>query len=653
MHAIFILSTLLSAPPSPPLAACMPLEADSACESLTGSAPVPPTRAIVFTATTAGCEPVSGPIFDVGTSSVSIDYLFGRRALEVPPGQPPAPPSNTRLNAYCTLDLVNGSWPSEAQLQAAVQGLGGAFTNSTVKYDYRALVPGHPASGDRYPYDLANYHRNRFLHAVGAIDVDPNVITIPNANNLPRIAILDTASTYSNPGWTVSYPDGYGGHGITLARIAETLLCRNDNPLGHCLAEVVSYQIFKPDPAGRPKGALGALASAIVEAVDEAQGKRLIINVSAAWVNKVMGGKYADPFVCNEEPPGSAAVHEALQYARCRGASIVVAAGNRLGDEDNCYEDKAWPAEWHSHLVDSTLCWTEFGVDAPGLTVPLLTSVGAVNDGGAYAALRRELSDPDVFANGIEGTAYAWSGNSAHPTAVMSGTSVSTIVASSLIAAHAAVSGRSPVNAEMDVRGWVGPPRSPPDPVLAPTTPLNFVDFFLSTGNALPARVPSPPAFPPINQSSSFYIGVQPTLSCYGHQVRTTVNTCDALGLQYSSTDEDPQVKETPLPGGGCFPCLLFDEGSMQVMLNLDSPTGYVASHLVVTDNTGTETHFDLPAVSLSGLSFVDLQGFSLSDPSLSTAKIYFMDSNHPPTMSAIEIYLAPSSPGTGSPPSH
>lgn len=260
------------------------------------------------------------------------------------------------------------------------------------------------------------------------------------------LSIIDSWPDASGPHWTrgaATVPEAKLDHGYTLARIAEVLTCPSGSP-GACLTQTRSIQAFARDQSGLfspagigTHGYISELASAVYHAVrhDDALGFPAsgvqVLNLSLGWAPlPAMGGDIGD--IELGEKAAAAAVHEALQYAACRGALAFAAAGNGLGPKS---KDAIYPAAWVMHQALSPPgCAGEFGVSSSPTLRPLVSAVGAVHEDGRAFELTREGSEPAFTAYGQ----HAVVGLEVWPperTAVLTGSSVSTVVVSAAVAA--------------------------------------------------------------------------------------------------------------------------------------------------------------------------------------------------------------------------
>ena len=246
-----------------------------------------------------------------------------------------------------------------------------------------------------------------------------------NSQDSVRLTLVDTAPSTS----THSMSGRATGHGEQLAAIAEGLVCQG---IGVCPIEVRHRNGMplrrNPDPnaplphiwsieQGGDYGSLDWLAQSIVREVNEWLQQStvidevrdpLILNLSLAW-HEAWGGALAPNTVIR---PDVFAVYDALRYARCHGALIVAATGNRTGCElDNT---PMYPAGWESLRITEAECSADFGIDAdfgepltnegPSWTeVPLVYAAGGLGPDQRPLGIARDSdqSHLNAYAQGV------------------------------------------------------------------------------------------------------------------------------------------------------------------------------------------------------------------------------------------------------------
>lgn len=241
-----------------------------------------------------------------------------------------------------------------------------------------------------------------------------------------RLTLLDNVPTGVAPGATAR-------HGDDLARVVAGV-CED----GECDVELRTRMTlpleWEPTQArhewmirdGGDYGSLDWVAQAIVREVEDwaeaGAEEHLVLNLSMAW----HGDWMLDPTTKSELPADVSAVLDALRYARCNGALILAAAGNRTG----CGLDTTpmYPAAWASVPVGPNYCGNYRREGAPVLDDgPLLYAVGGLVVDDAPLAIARDGNLPHLAAYGLDVTVPGTS-------RTITGTSVST----ALVAADAA-----------------------------------------------------------------------------------------------------------------------------------------------------------------------------------------------------------------------
>ncbi|HKH47390.1 MAG TPA: S8/S53 family peptidase [Thermoanaerobaculia bacterium] len=255
-----------------------------------------------------------------------------------------------------------------------------------------------------------------------------------------RLAFLDNHPTGTGvPAWAPHVRQ----HGYTLAHIARNLLCSPESP-EHCAA-LITTQLALPISKFDPKnpqnyetdtthgGYLGLqsdVAKAIWEEVRDWQKDRqrpgwpqhLVLNLSLAWDGNLFGG--LDEGQLSELRAGTQAVYRSLEYAAGFDTLVLAAAGNRK--RAPCSNlGPLLPAAWEMGGSPEESCHE--------LHAPLVYAVGALGSKRKLLDNSREAAMPQRAAFG-EG-AVVPSERPDQPTALYSGTSISTAVVSSIAAA--------------------------------------------------------------------------------------------------------------------------------------------------------------------------------------------------------------------------
>ena len=173
-------------------------------------------------------------------------------------------------------------------------------------------------------------------------------------------------------------------------------------------------------------GSQGDLAAAIVEAVREWDKEYaavepkppLIINLSVGWDAEEFGGNSANM------PTAAAAVRRAIQFASCRGALIIAAAGNK---GPLCHDEPLAPATWEQLPAPGVGKCDDLGVTItppePGYR-PLVHAVGGLAHDDKLMPGSRFAAQPRLMAT----ASHAVAGDTIM-TAGLTGTSVAAAVA--------------------------------------------------------------------------------------------------------------------------------------------------------------------------------------------------------------------------------
>jgi hypothetical protein len=281
-----------------------------------------------------------------------------------------------------------------------------------------------------------------FLQQAGGFAAPPPLV---GAAPAVRLALLDTAPTSEAP---AENADNRSLHGYSLARMATKLAC---GP-GGCAARITSqlglpWVVYEPssrtlsvrdDLRGGFVGMIGELAEATRSEVVTWQAvdapKPLVLNLSVGW-NPAFGGGEATVAAM---PPAVQAVHAAITDALCRGVSVVAAGGNRTwGPDPKFSRGPLLPAAWEQRAAPTDLECA--AARSPGTPVdlgstsyrPFVSAVGAVDASGRQLGNARLKAEPRLVAFGDHA---AVSGEtSAVPTAMLTGSSVSTVIAATAL----------------------------------------------------------------------------------------------------------------------------------------------------------------------------------------------------------------------------
>ena len=306
--------------------------------------------------------------------------------------------------------------------------------------DRMALTPTAPADlgaiGNQTWPELAD----RFLDQVGKVRLAPAttpdvrlvfVDTHPTGEGLPASPVPSAAAGYY-PSW----------HGHAMAHLGHEIVCGHGAASGNCPIQVATRLAFRydtyepemsfsPDPGsegGGHLGLVGDLAVAILAELDNWQANypdtRLILNLSVGW-----DGEYKDLDAKRLAAleASSQAVYKALSVAAHLGVLVIGSAGNRTGGEDST--SPLLPAAWELKrpswlpLPFHKTIYAVGGVDWQGLPLPNSRKGGRpwrVAYGDHAVARTRAPGPVGIRAE--------------EPTKMYTGTSVSTVVVSSIAA---------------------------------------------------------------------------------------------------------------------------------------------------------------------------------------------------------------------------
>lgn len=224
-----------------------------------------------------------------------------------------------------------------------------------------------------------------YADAVEMVPVLP-LLTGGVASRRVRVAVIDSALDNKNDGLPGV---GRASHGRAMGMLIARMACPDRSGLSSCAADVRTHPAlwlergpngYRRDPRGGFFGFQGDLATAIVDAVDAAPPEEpLVINVSLGW-SRFLGGDEANPAAF---APAVRAVYTAIEYARCRGALVIAAAGNASGTP-SLPTGPLVPGVWETRATPTPArCQGQLGVGQPRpgpADAPLLRAVGGVDE---------------------------------------------------------------------------------------------------------------------------------------------------------------------------------------------------------------------------------------------------------------------------------
>lgn len=387
------------------------------------------------------------PHLETGAADVAWRLVLHRSSPGACPDPAPLPwrgaplfPRGTPsdLSRYCVYEYTGPGSVSprdQADLRNFLDGLGFSYRLSP---DQLALSP----MSDPLVPAMDAYLIDRFL-----AEVEAGVLPRPIANGPPtRLAVVDSAPT--EPATPHLRPDN-ANHGYVLANMARKLLCRTDGAFeAQCLAAVtarlaLAYEVFDPfDPSRNVRnetygGYFGTLTDLAVAIHGEVRDwlesgrptQRLVLNLSLGWpavfgdVAGAAGGQDAAP---------AQAVFDAVYDARCKGALVIAAAGNRAGGPNDLDRGALLPAAWERFEFDRKWC-DDADPEAEQVLGPLVYAVGGVDADGRTLANARLGSEPPRVA--FADHARVRTAVPAAPGETLTGSSVASLVVSSTAAA--------------------------------------------------------------------------------------------------------------------------------------------------------------------------------------------------------------------------
>ena len=354
------------------------------------------------------------------------------------PGGPAIPPG---LAAYCRYDLPPNAPLAGPPVNATTLGLFSDLSPDVMAIGAQStledvLAPGLAAATD------AEAGRMPWLGT-------------PSGRAPVRVAVLDSSPTAA-PGLPSLQATGVNLHGHGIANLIGRLVC---DDVGTCAAEVATRlvmtlrtaggQIVEDTVNGGDFGSVGVLAEAVWAETSaweaDATDAPLILNLSLGW-DRLYGGS---PAVGVSGWPASVqAAHAAIVDARCRGAMVLAATGNRQGGTRDL--GPLVPALWESTTIDPAVCSAALG--GPGAIAspePTVLAVGGATRTDVDITLQRKGARPRRLAYADHAVAVDASGLFTEP---LTGTSVGTAIAS---ATSAVLWANRPFADDVLVSGWL------------------------------------------------------------------------------------------------------------------------------------------------------------------------------------------------------
>ncbi|MDI1480212.1 S8 family serine peptidase [Polyangium sp. y55x31] len=329
-----------------------------------------------------------------------------------------------------------------------------------------------------YEQDVAEWARKSLNRRAGGVDALPTSAMEPTLPRPARLVAVDTSPDAFSGGIAL----GQSRHGDTVAHVARDLACPGGEA-APCAAHVTTALGLPRTDLANPLntsptqggffGTEGDLAQAIERSVLDWRDKvtagqgeaRLVLNLSVGWEDDPERNNCA-PEKLAEDPeslaPPARAVLDAMRYAACHGALLFAAAGNDTGGPKPS-SGLVCPARWEVIATpDAATCDAFVGAfvatyaerfpsfprrPAAADQAPydrVVYAVGGVDQGDEPLVPRRPLARPRIAALGLLASAWDLSANAVvtpnangHPPTpppLLTGTSVSTAVASAVAA---------------------------------------------------------------------------------------------------------------------------------------------------------------------------------------------------------------------------
>jgi Subtilase family len=339
----------------------------------------------------------------------------------------PDPELTRKLDRFCVYEA------EKAKKWLGSEPSGPPASGELVRIDRDCAALSLSGKTQPAPEEWKPYYE-RFLAQAG---VPERPFTIDNPYGV-RLAFLDTQPTRGD----VPAQCGRSPHGYSLAHLARQLVCSGES----CAARVttrLALPIVDFDGKSRKKtkidtthggymGLQSDLAQAIQEEVNDWRKDRqrgaerhLVLNLSLAWDGELFDG--LDEEEIADMRAGTQAVYRALQYAAgFDDVLVLAAAGNQKADPCDNF-GPLLPAAWERSSPPES-CGEERR-EPP----PLVYAVGGVGaDGSRRLINARDGGMPRRAAYGESAVVPA--PDDEHPTAMLTGSSVSTAVASSIAA---------------------------------------------------------------------------------------------------------------------------------------------------------------------------------------------------------------------------
>jgi hypothetical protein len=255
------------------------------------------------------------------------------------------------------------------------------------------------------------------------------------------VSILDTSPT-DLPGVRSV---GRNPHGDFLAGVNRILSCGTNGVCAGRYRHRLTMDLYN-DPAvgivedrvgGGDFGTLVGLAQSIYAEVAywrmNVPNQNLVLNLSLGW-NPAYGGEGDDPTLW---PPDVQAVYEAILHARCQGAVVVAAAGNRSGGPFTDAEGPMYPGGWEGLRDMPARCSEHYGGNPPPVVpptnAPMVVAASGVDEDNRDLANARPGARSRLLAYGAHATVADTTSPQGYTTPI-TGSSVSAAVVSAAVA---------------------------------------------------------------------------------------------------------------------------------------------------------------------------------------------------------------------------
>lgn len=272
------------------------------------------------------------------------------------------------LGGFCVYAWTGDGTPSQDVVDVAFWG-----RSNVADYDADCGVFGAQSQpAPREPLDAALHDTLEDLFRVGLGAIDLGTIDTTMTRSPVTVAVVDT-SPMTEP------VNPYTPHGEAMVDIIESLACTDG------CSVTIQRVLGLPRIAGGAYGeaARGGYVGTFADVAKGIHAAAKLGNTNRRVINLSLG---AEPQLFGDESisAGAAAIKTAIEYANCKGALIVAAAGNDAGHA-TMYEARTegplLPALWEQAPAPTAARCQEFNLPAPpstGSYRPLLHTVGGL-----------------------------------------------------------------------------------------------------------------------------------------------------------------------------------------------------------------------------------------------------------------------------------